>query len=229
MKIFFRFLSLLWLIWIILLIIWYFYFWNIEWLKDFIYIHKDLILPSSLELDTFDKDYLFSFVSFGSIFLFIWAWLLSGLIKMVFMPLIMALIFGSIGYYVDVVRLGFYIAAFVNIIMFFILFSSLSSSSQHLWILKKFKGRKIKKLKEEWIQREGEFIQVITDYSLKINNRPAQKALIKVMHPLTGIEETLESERSFDPYFALWIPSKIPVYFDRHDEKKYFCDINKIK
>lgn len=229
MKLFFRLLSVLWLISTIGLIFWYFYLWDIELLKDFLYTHKELYFPWSWESNELDREFIFIVSCFGSLFLFIWAWLMSGLIKMIFMPLIMALIFWSLWYYLEVVRFGFYIAASVNIIIFFVLFSTLPSFSQHLWIFTKIKGRTIRKLKEEWIEREGEFIQVITDYSIKINNRPAQKALIKVIHPITWVEQTIESERSFDPYFAVWIPTKIPVYFDRHDENKYFCDINKIK
>lgn len=71
-------------------------------------------------------------------------------------------------------------------------------------------------------------VNTITDYSLKINGRPGQKALIKVINPHTSKEEIIESDRSFDPYFWINIASKIDVYFDRHDEKKYFCNIEKI-
>lgn len=80
----------------------------------------------------------------------------------------------------------------------------------------------------DWIQVVWNFINTVTDYSIKINGKPGQKAIIEVINPHTLKKEILESHRSFDPYFWINISPKIDIYFDRHDEKKYFCNVEKI-
>ena len=92
-------------------------------------------------------------------------------------------------------------------------------------IIKKISDKRKNNFKSNAIQTSGQFVQIITDYSLKINNRPAQRAIYKTTHPLTSEEFLAKSDRSFDPLFASKVLKTVEIYFDRHNPKKYLIDL----
>lgn len=217
----------IWLLTLGIISYYFFQLWNLENLFDFYIEITEKYKIYHSDTEEFSKYFHFYIILFFSVFFTFWWWIMSWKIKMIYMPLIIALIFWTLACYIPTVRFWFSIASISWILMFFIFFISLPSNNKELWILWKIKQRKITKLKNYGIQSQWIFVEILYDYSLKINNQPGQKAVFQTIHPLTQEKFLAESEVSFDPYFSLNIPKNIYVYFDKYDEKKYFCEIEK--
>jgi hypothetical protein len=92
-------------------------------------------------------------------------------------------------------------------------------------IVPKVSSIKLNKLKINGIKVQWDVVDIIVDYSVKINGRPSQKLVIQVMHPVTWQLTQVTSAGSFDPYFKIWAPKIIDVYFDRIDINSYSIDL----
>ena len=193
---------------------WYgYYCYWIETSKD-ILIWLFNIIPRDIEF--FREFYYYMWLWLWGFF-FIFSLMMTGKIPVWFIFLLGSVCFWTIVYNVEMLRIPFIIPT----LMFFWVFYFFS-------IVPKIKENKYKKLQQNGIHVMGKYIDTITDYSIKINNRPRQIALVEVVNPHTSVKETIQSEWSFDPYFWVNINPEVDVYFDRFDSKKYAVKIKKL-
>lgn len=193
---------------------WYgYYFYWIEGSKD-ILIWLFNITPRDIQF--FREFYYYMWLWLWGYF-FVFSLMMTGKIPVWFMFLLGSFCFWTVAYNVEMLRIPFIIPTLIFFWVFYF-----------FTITPKIKERKYQKLKQNGIHVVGEFIDTITDYSIKINNRPRQIALVEVINPHTAIKETIQSEWSFDPYFSVNINREVDVYFDRFDSKKYVVNIKKL-
>jgi hypothetical protein len=131
-----------------------------------------------------------------------------------YMYLLGSIAFGTTSYHVEMLRYSF----IVPTVIFFCVFWFFT-------ITPSIKKRKLEKLKLEWILTKGKFINTVNDYTVRMNGRPRTKAIFEVKNPHSWNITRLETDGSFDPYFAVNIAQEVDIYFDRHDENKYIFDI----
>jgi hypothetical protein len=180
---------------------------------------SSLLLPYIGELTDFEKAQYYFMGAFLSPFITVMAGSYARLFPMTYLFLL-----GSIVFFASTLRFtetgvevwsyGFIIAGlmFAGVFVF-------------LEILPKLAVRKLRILKQEGLLVKGRFIKTIFDYSIKLNGRPRQKAVVELIHPVTEKKVLLESRGSFDSHFLLETPETIDVYFDRLDPKVYIFDI----
>lgn len=186
------------------------------WIKYWIYDEN---------IDFFTLNFHFYLLVFFSIFFTFWWGLMSGKIKMVYMPAVMALIFAVVWYFIETVRFWFYLTSWIVFFTFIYTVISIPSMWNQIWFIKKLSQRRKNNFKNHALQAQWNFVQIITDYSIKINKRPAQRAVYQVLHPLTDKEFLAQSERSFDPLFPSKVPKVIEIYFDKNKPEKYLIDL----
>lgn len=160
-------------------------------------------------IDETDK-YMYSYLSiFIPIFLFVWWWAMSWKIKPHYIPLYMAIIFWTIWYYIETVRTWFYIASIINVWVFLLL--SYIFNWFIFWYIKK---RKNQELIDTWLMETWYLKDIITDYSVRINWRPALKWVYEVKNPYTFEKILVETWRSFDPLFKSKTKETTQIYFN---------------
>lgn len=165
------------------------------------------------EIDFFREFYYYMWL-FLSVFFFPYSLMMSGRLHMWYMFLLWSIAFWATAYYVEMLRYSF----IVPTVIFFCVFWFFT-------ITPNMKKKQLNKLKLEWILAKWKLIDTFTDYTVRVNGRPRTKAIVDVKSPHSWQTMRIETDGSFDPYFAINIPTEIDVYFDRHDEKKYMFDI----
>lgn len=184
---------------------------------------KDLLVnilqPYLWKISSFQREQYYFMGAFLSPFIMIMAWAHARLFPMTYLFLLGSFVFlGSTISITDngieVWSYGFVLSGIMFLWVFFF-----------LEIMPKLAQRKLNTLKQQWFLVQANFINTVSDYSVKVNGRPRQKAVVELIHPHTDKKITLESRGSFDPYFLVNKPETIDVYFDRFDPEKYIFDI----
>ncbi len=222
---FFSIFFYLWIPCLLACIFGYFYFGGLD---NFFEYFKNILIQYKIyeaNVDDFTANFHFYLFLFFSVFFTFWWGLMAGKIKFAYMPLIMASIFAGVWYHVETIRVSYYITAGIIFWIFVFMSFTIPSFWNQIGIIKKISDKRKNNFKNTAIQTSGQFVQIVTDYSLKINNRPAQRAVYKTTHPHTGEEFLAESSRSFDPLFPTNSPKQVEIYFDRHNPKKYLIDL----
>jgi len=162
----------------------------------------------------FFKEFYYYMGLFLSLFFLPFSLMMSWRISIWYVFLVWSFVFWSVAYFVEMVRIPFIIPTLAFFWVFWL-----------FTITPRMKKGKLKRLKIEWLEVEWTFIDTITDYTVKVNGRPRIKAIIDVINPHSWKLIRIESDGSFDPYFWINMPKKIKVYFDRHNQNIYICDI----
>ena len=173
--------------------------------------------------DDFDVVFHFYLYLFLSIFFPVWWGLMSGVIKWVYQLPLMILIFAGIWYHVETVRFGFYLASIIMTIAFIFMIATVPYYRNQFSFLSKFKKAKNAKFKLTAIERTWTLVKIATDYSVRINKVPGQRAIYSVDHPLTGMQTEVQTPISFGNNIQN-APHKLSIYFDRHNPEKYLCE-----
>lgn len=184
---------------------------GLEWSKDFL-----IWLTTKAWHDIiFFKEFYYYMGLFLSVFFLPFSLMMTWRLHLWYVFLLGSFAFGGTAYYIEILRYSF----IVPTIIFFCVFWFFA-------VTPKVKSNKLKRLKTEGIYTKAKYIDTITDYSVKMNGRPRMKAIADVINPHTWHTIRIESDGSFDPYFAVNMRSELDVYFDRHNENIYMIDVS---
>jgi hypothetical protein len=181
--------------------------------KDLItVVHDYFFEPMTWSMLEFHREFNYYLVLFLSGFWVFFSFMMSWMMNIWVVFLIPSMIFVTVAIKTEMYSFIFWAIWFL---VPFILFS----------IVPKVSSIKLNKLKSNGIKVQWDVVDIIIDYSVKINSRPSQKLVIQVMHPVTWQLTQVTSAGSFDPYFKIWAPKVVDVYFDRINIHSYSIDL----